>query len=100
MTGRFRWSPPQELFFEIEAGNKTILVDPANANNKMKEAAWEEVTKDFNHTFGVSLTQDRIWNKYMNLQMKNKVKVTKAIKEGEANHDQCVAATMQQFRSM
>ena len=38
MTGRFRWTPPQELFLEIEVGNKSILVDPANANNKMKEA--------------------------------------------------------------
>ena len=82
MTGRFRWTPPQERFLEIEVGNKSILVDPANANNKMKETVWEEVTQDFNHTFGVSLTWYRIRKKYMDLKMKNKAKVTKAIEEG------------------
>ena len=98
MIGRFRWTPPQELFLEIEVGNKSILVDPANANNKMKEAAWEEVTQDFNHTFGVSLTRYRIRKKYMDLKMKNKAKVTKAIEEGETKDGRRVAATMGQFR--
>ena len=97
MTGRFRWTPPQELFIEIEVGNKAILVDPANANNKMKEAAWEEVTKDFNHTFGLSLTRNRIRKKYTDLKKKNKAKVTQAIEEGEAKDGRRVAATMAQF---
>ena len=79
MTARFRWTPPQELFFEIEVDNKSILVDPANANNKLKEAAWEHVTQDLNHTFGVSLTCQRVRKKYNEIKMKNKTKVTKAI---------------------
>ena len=47
MTGRFRWTPPQELYLEIEVENKSILMDLANANNKMKEAAWEDMKQDF-----------------------------------------------------
>ena len=81
MTGRHRWTPPQELFLEIEVDNKPILVDPANVNNRVKEGAWQQVTQDVNKTFGLTLTHQQVRKKYNEIKLKNRAKVTKSVEK-------------------
>ena len=98
MTGRHRWTPPQELFLEIEVDNKPILVDPANVNNRVKEGAWQQVTQDVNKTFGLTLTRQQVRKKYNEIKLKKKAKVTKAVEKGKMADGRLVAASMGQFK--
>ena len=97
MTGRHLWTPPQELFLEIEVDNKPILVDPVNVNNRVKEGAWEQVTQDVNKTFGLTLTRQQVRKKYNEIKLKKKAKVTKAVEKGKMADGRLVAASMGQF---
>ena len=98
MTGRHRWTLPQELFLEIEVDNKPILVDPANVNNRVKEGAWQQVTQDVNKTFGLTLTRQQVRKKYNEIKLKKKAKVTKAVEKGKMANGRLVAASKGQFK--
>ena len=93
MTGRHCWTPPQELFLEIEFDNKQILVDPANVNSRVKEEAWEQVTQDVSKTFGLTYA-----SKYNEIKIKNTAKDTKDEEKGKIGDRRLVAASMGQFK--
>ena len=58
---KFHWSHLQCLLLREEVNKHDVLVDPAKTNNtKIKEAAWEEVTKEVNHTFGLKLVCSQV----------------------------------------
>ena len=93
MTGRQCWTPPQELFLEIEFDNKQILVDPANVNSRVKEEAWEQVTQDVSKTFGLTYA-----SKYNEIKIKNTAKDTKDEEKGKIGDRRLVAASMGKFK--
>ena len=57
MPPKYRCTEPQEILLREEVEKRNLLVDPSTSNNsRVKEGAWEEVTKTLNTVFATTLS--------------------------------------------